>query len=106
MGNQPTSGNDRITMPIGTNNDPVAVEAIINLPPANYPLGSAAAFTTNGQIYFANAADLYLTNCPYGTNWGTWPACTNTLFFANNANMVLYYQDAANGPALSDPVAV
>ncbi|MGA2241461.1 MAG: hypothetical protein ABSH11_05430 [Verrucomicrobiota bacterium] len=95
MAGQPTSGNDRITMPIGTNNDPVAVEAIINLPPADYALGSAAAFSTNGQIYLANGCDLYLTNSPYGTNWGSLrPNCINTNFFANNANMILYYQDA------------
>src|ERR1039457_796733 len=47
LGGQPTSGNDRITMPIGTNNDPAAVEAIINLPPNNYAMNTAAAFSTN-----------------------------------------------------------
>ena len=71
MAGQPTSGNDRITMPIGTNNDPATVEAIINLPPAAYAMGTAAAFTTNGQLYLANEADLYLTNFPNGTNWGS-----------------------------------
>ena len=96
---QPTSGNDRITMPIGTNNDPAAVEAIINLPPTNYAINTASAFTTNGQIYLANAADLFLTNCPYGTNWGTLrPNCTNTAFFQSNACMILYYQDAVGAP--------
>jgi hypothetical protein len=96
---QPTSGNDRITMPIGTNNDPAAVEAIINLPPTAYAMNTAAAFTTNGQIYLANAADLYLTNFPYGTNWGTLrPNCTNTAFFQSNACMILYYQDAVGAP--------
>jgi hypothetical protein len=99
MAGQPTSGNDRITMPIGTNNDPAAVEAIINLPPTNYAMNTASAFTTNGQIYLANAADLYLTNCPYGTNWGTLrPNCTNTLYFQSNACMILYYQDAVGAP--------
>ena len=87
LAGQPTSGNDRITMPIGTNNDPAAVEAIINLPPNNYAIGTAAAFTTNGQIYLANAADLYLTNFPNGTNWPGTPRGTN---------MILYYQDGAN----------
>jgi hypothetical protein len=84
---QPTSSNDRITMPIGTNNDPAAVEAIINLPPNNYAMNTAAAFSTNGQIYLANAADLYLTNFPNGTNWPGTPRGTN---------MILYYQDGAN----------
>ena len=59
----PTSGNDQITMPIGTNNDPATVAALIALPPTNYALNTAAAFTTNGLVYFANGADLYLTNC-------------------------------------------
>jgi hypothetical protein len=88
LGGQPTSGNDRITMPIGTNNDPAAVEAIINLPPNNYAMNTAAAFSTNGQIYLANAADLYLTNFPNGTNWG--------LLTPRGTNMILYYQDGAN----------
>jgi hypothetical protein len=94
----PTSGNDRITMPIGTNNDPATVEALINLPPTNYTMNTLAAFSTNGQFYLANAADLYLTNTPYGTNWGALlrPNCTNTLYFPSNANMALFYQDANN----------
>ena len=66
---QPTGGNDRITMPIGTNNDPDTIEALVNLPPAPYTIGTAGAFTTNGQQYLANEADLYLTNFPNGTNW-------------------------------------
>ena len=88
MAGQPTSGNDRITMPIGTNNDPAAVEAIINLPPSNYAMNTAAAYTTNGLIYFANGADLYLTNFSNGTNWGT--------LTPRGTNMILYYQDGAN----------
>jgi len=93
LAGQPTSGNDHITMPIGTNNNPAAVEAIINLPPPAYAMNSAAAFTTNGQIYLANAADLYLTNFPNGTNWGTLrPNCTNTLYFQSNPCMILYFR--------------
>jgi hypothetical protein len=88
LAGQPTSGNDRITMPVGTNNDPAAVEAIINLPPAPYTMGTANAFTTNGRIYLANAADLYLTNFFNGTNFGTGTP--------HGTNMILYYQDGAN----------
>ena len=99
LAGQPTSGNDHLTMPIGTNNNPAAVEAIINLPPSAYAMNTAAAFSTNGQIYLANAADLYLTNFPSGTNWGSLrPKCTNTLYFQNDANMILYYQDGAAIP--------
>ncbi len=70
---QPTSGNDTLTMPVGSNNIPSTVEAIVNLPPSTYALGTAAAFTTNGQLYLANKADLYLTNTPTGTNWNAVP---------------------------------
>ena len=87
----PVSGNDRITMPIGTNNDPATVEGIINIPPATYAMNTAAAFTTNGQFYFANSADLYLTNFASGTNWGTLRPGTNMTYYTN---MILYYQDA------------
>jgi hypothetical protein len=90
MAGQPSSGNDRITMPIGTNNDPAAVEAIINLPPSAYPMNSDAAFTTNGQIYLANAADLYVTNYSNGTNWG--------ILTPKGTNMTMYYQDGVNNP--------
>ena len=50
-----------------------------------YPLNTAAAFTTNGQFYFANSADLYLTNFPTGTNWGS--------LAPQGTNMILFYQD-------------
>jgi len=96
----PSSGNNRITMPVGTNNDPATVEAIINLPPTNYALNTAATFSTNGQVYLANAADLYVTNCPTGTNFGTsTPASTSQV----RTNMLLYYQDPNTN---SDQVAV
>ena len=93
LANQPTSGNDRITMPIGTNNDPKSIEALVNLPPYPYQLGTAGAYTTNGQLYLANEADLYLTNFPTGTN------CAPSLN-PKGTNMVLYYQDAVMTPTL------
>ncbi len=95
LAGQPTSGNDRITMPIGTNNDPATVRGIINLPPTAYAMNTAGAFTTNGQQYLANSADLYLTNFPYGTNWGTRRPGANMTYYTN---MILYYQDAVGAP--------
>jgi len=89
LANQPTSGNDRLTMPIGTNNDPATIEALVNLPPAPYQLGTVGAYSTNGQLYLANEADLYLTNFPTGTNCSPSP-------YPKGTNMVLYYQDAVN----------
>jgi len=82
----PSSGNDRITMPIGTNNDANTVAALIDLPPDPYIMNTANAYTTNGMVYFANGADLYLTN--WGINSST----------PRGTNMILYYQDVANGP--------
>jgi len=93
LAGQPTSGNDRITMPIGTNNNPATVEGLINLPPSPYTLNTAGAYTTNGLTYLANAADLYLTNFPNGTNWGS--------LVPRGTNMILYYQDALNTPYLT-----
>jgi hypothetical protein len=92
LANQPSSGNDTITMPVGSNNVPSTVEAIVNIPPTNYMLNSAGAFTTNGQHYLANEADLYLTNYPSGINQG-W-SNTNSL----GAPMALYYSDSVNSP--------
>jgi hypothetical protein len=39
------------------------------MPPAAYALGTQAAYTTNGQVYFANEADFVITNdAATGTN--------------------------------------
>jgi hypothetical protein len=87
---QPVSKANALTMPVGTNstnNDPAAIEAILNLA-TNYPINTTAAYSTNGQIYLANAADLFITNTASGTNNSS-PMGTNTF---------VYYQDAANGP--------
>lgn len=90
--NQPTSGNDTITMPVGSNNVPSTVEAIVNLPPAGYTLNTGGAFTTNGQLYLANEADLYVTNFQNGTNWG-WSSA-----HPFGAPMAVYYSDSVNSP--------
>ncbi len=90
VANQPTSGNDTITMPVGSNNVPSTVEAIVNIPPPAYMMNTANAFSTNGYLYLANEADLYLTNCPSGTNWG-WSGAT-----PQGAPMALYYSDSVN----------
>jgi hypothetical protein len=86
--NTPTSGSDRITMPIGTNNDPATVAGLVNLPPDPYTLNTSGAITTNGQLYFANSADLYLTNFSTGVYSST----------PRGSTMILYYQDGINSP--------
>ena len=92
---QPTSKNDALTMPIAgaTNSSPTNVEAIINLPPSTYALGTSAAYTTNGQLYLANEADLIITNTSSGTNWGGLPPV--------GTNTFVYYQDSYNTPYLT-----
>jgi hypothetical protein len=95
----PLSNVNPLTMPIGTNNSPTAIQALLNLPPPTYALGTAAAYSTNGQIYLANGADLFITNTASGTNSGSagWiPSGTN--------NTIIYYQDAGNTPYLT-PIA-
>jgi len=65
LAGQPTSGNAPLTMPLlGTNSDPAAAEALINLPPTAYAMGTAAAYSATGAVYLANNADHYLTTAP------------------------------------------
>ena len=91
---QPTANNDAITMPIGTNNNPAVVRGILDLPPTNYAMGTAAAYSTNGQYYLANEVDLYITNSARGTNFGTIrPSGTN--------NTIIYFQDSKAVPYLT-----
>jgi hypothetical protein len=52
-----------------TNYTYAAIESLLKMPPPAYALGTAAAYTTNGQRYFANLADLIITNdAATGTN--------------------------------------
>jgi hypothetical protein len=91
---QPTSGNSSITMPIAgaTNSNPTNVEAILNIPPAAYAMGTASAYTTNGQQFMANSADLVISNSPSGTNFGG--------LTPYGTNITIYFQDANNSPYL------
>jgi alpha-tubulin suppressor-like RCC1 family protein len=62
----------KLNLPLGastTNYTYAAIESLLKMPPANYALGTAAAYTTSGQVYFANKADLIITNdAATGTN--------------------------------------
>ncbi|HTV39959.1 MAG TPA: hypothetical protein VMF08_05255 [Candidatus Sulfotelmatobacter sp.] len=83
---QPVSGVNHITMPIaGTNDNPSAVEAILQWPPSSYALGSSAAYTTDGETYMPNWADLIISNSASGM-MTTNPYPIGTNFF-------VYYQD-------------
>ena len=50
MAGQPTSGNDTLTMPVGTNNNPASVESIVNLPPAPYQIGTSGAMSPTDRF--------------------------------------------------------
>jgi len=82
---QPTSGNNALLMPIGTNNNPSAVRAILEIPPSDFAMGTPSAYTAKGQLYLANAADLIISNSASGTNFASLtPTGTNT---------IIYYQE-------------
>jgi hypothetical protein len=69
-----------LNMPVGTNNSASSVEAILQLPPMT--LGSAGAYTSTGQVYFANQAELIMTNSSSFTN------------------ISVFYQDPSNAPTI------
>ena len=68
--NSPVSNADSLTLPVGnsTNNNPVYVKAILDLPPAGMAAPLPNAYSTNGQIYTYNEADLIVSNSPSGIN--------------------------------------
>lgn len=74
---QPKSKATPLIMPIGTNNSAGAVISLLQLPPAAFAMGTAAAYTAAGQSYPANEADLVVSNFVFGTNSGSLPAGTN-----------------------------
>ncbi len=61
--NQPS-----LTMPIGTNNDPVSVRALLGIPPSSLAVPSSAGYSTNGTPYLYNSSDLIISNAASGTN--------------------------------------
>jgi hypothetical protein len=67
--NNPLSHVDSLAMPIGTNNNPLAVEGILQLPPSNLTAPLAAAYSPTGTVYLYNSADLIVTNTAGGTNF-------------------------------------
>jgi hypothetical protein len=81
LSGQPVSKVDSLTLPIGTNNDPSAVEAIINLPPGTNGAPNAQAYTTNGQMYLFNESDLIISNAASG------------LAGTKGTNITIWFQD-------------
>ena len=91
LAGQPVSGASALVLPFGTNNMPNTARSIIELqlPPSSYALGTPAAYSTNGQVYLCNAADLYISNSPSGINSTT-----------TGTNTFVYYQDSGMTPSL------
>ena len=89
LAGQPISRVDSLTLPIGTNNDPAAVEAIINLPSGTNGAPNAQAYTTNGQMYLFNESDLIISNAASG------------LAGTKGTNITIWFQDNQQASALT-----
>jgi hypothetical protein len=84
MRGEPVSGVNHVTMPIaGTNDSPSVVEGILQWPPSTYSIGSSAAYSSAGETYLANLADLIVSNAATGTN----------MAFPAGTSLFVYYQD-------------
>jgi hypothetical protein len=100
LGNQPTSGNKPLVMPIAgnatTNTDPTNIEAILNLPPTGLGAPNSAAYATTNQIYLFNECDLIISNSASGviSNWiaGS-PVATGT-------NITIWFEDGFRSTAM------
>jgi len=92
----PLNNANPLTMPIGTNNGPTAIQALLNLPPSAYALGTAAAYSTNGLTYPANGADLFITNTASGTNSGS------ASWIPQGTNIIVYFQDSGLSQIAND----
>jgi hypothetical protein len=86
---RPIAKEDSLNLPIGTNNNPGSVEAIINLPVGTNGAPNAYAYTTNGQVYYFNQADLIVSNSPNG------------LAGKNGTNITIWFQDNQQANALT-----
>jgi len=92
MAGQPEPNAPSLNLLVDTNNDPVFVRSLLGLPPPDYALGTPAAYSTNGQMYFANGADLVVSNAFSGTNFGTLPL--------KGTNFTVYFQSGYYHPPL------
>jgi hypothetical protein len=91
LAGQPISGVGALNLPgFGTTN----AEAILNIPPPSYAMGTAAAYSTNGLAYLANAVDLVISNAITGTN------ILGGGFTPKGTNITIYFQDSQNVPIL------
>ena len=85
--NNPLNNYESLTLPIGTNNTPSAIHAILEPPPAPLAAPNPAAYYESNLIYTYNLADLIISNAASG---GT--------------NIAVYYENQNNTTVLT-PVA-
>jgi hypothetical protein len=87
---QPVSGVKPLIVPVAgatTNNSPAVVETLLQWPPPAFAFGTPAAYSSNGLTYFANAADLVISNAAGGVSSIT-PTGTNfTVFYQDSARV-------------------
>jgi hypothetical protein len=92
---QPLFGRDSLSLPIGnsTNNNPAAVEAIINLPVGTNGAPNPYAYSTNGQAYLFNESDLIISN-----------AAAGLAGIGSVSNLTIWFQDPNNPTSYLSPV--
>jgi hypothetical protein len=75
------SGVSTLSLPIGTNNSPAAVEQVLELPPGSLPFGSEDPFAGLGQQRYYNKADLIIivSNNAVSVTSGRWNSFATTL---------------------------
>ena len=84
LSGQPVPDYASLSLPIGgsTNNNPTNVQAILEAPPLAFAQpNNSSAYSSNGLIYLANAADLIISNSSSG------------LSTALGTNLAVYYQN-------------
>lgn len=89
--NSPVQNSDSLILPVGTttDNNPINVAAILNLPPNDLGAPLAAAYSGIGQVYLYNETDLIISNSASGIN-GSSSTNVLTVFYQNpnRANML------------------
>jgi hypothetical protein len=107
LGGQPTSGNDALTMPIGTstNTNPTNIEAILNLPPAGLGAPNTTAYAESNQVYLFNESDIIISNASWGINGvafeGLVGGTNSTTVNTEATNFTVWFQDRYHIPVLT-----
>ncbi len=67
---QPSAGNNALTVPIAgnvsANTNPTNIEAVLNLPPATLGAPNTAAYSESNQVFLFNESDIIISNAALG----------------------------------------